>query len=47
MDTPLKCAECGEPATVENGEVKRTCGHDAAGVTADIEAVAYGQSSVE
>jgi hypothetical protein len=42
-----KCAECGRPATVENGEIERTCEHADAGVAADMEAVAYGVGGME
>lgn len=44
--TTYHCAECGKPATVEGGEVIRTCEHDGK-VIANIEAVATGQSQVK
>lgn len=37
----LKCSECGAPATVEDGQLVRTCEHDGP-VTADLSAVVYG-----
>jgi uncharacterized Zn finger protein (UPF0148 family) len=43
--TTYHCSECGAPATVEDGEVIRTCEHEAP-VIADIQAVASGESAV-
>lgn len=43
--TKLTCQQCGGRAWIEGGFVQRECTHSAAGVTADMEAVAYGVSS--
>lgn len=45
--TIYKCSECGEEVTVEDGVVKRTCEHEESVVIADLEAIAYGKSSLD
>lgn len=40
----LACKQCGASATVVDGNVTRKCGHDEAGVTADLSATCYGES---
>ena len=47
MDTPHKCAECGEPVEVADGEIIRACAHEGSGVIAEMEAITYGQASLE
>lgn len=44
--TTYHCSECEAPATVEEGEVIRSCDHEAP-IIADIQAVATGESSVK
>lgn len=39
-----RCGKCSRPVIISGGEIVRACGHDDAGVTADISAVAYGKS---
>lgn len=41
----LTCKQCGGEARIEGASVVRACGHDGSGVTADMEAVAYGVGS--
>jgi len=47
MENIHKCAECGEEVKVEGDVITRTCEHTEAAITADMEAVAYGKSSLE
>lgn len=41
----LSCKTCGAKAWLQDGAVARECVHTTDGVTADMEAVAYGQGS--
>jgi hypothetical protein len=45
--TTYRCAECGEPATVVDGVVVRTCSHDHAPIVADLHATAYGEGGTD
>ena len=47
MATTYTCAECGAKADVVEGEVVRTCEHVDAPVTADIQAVVYGEGGAQ
>jgi len=42
-----KCSECGGSVIVDGEEIARTCDHDEAAIVAEMEAVAYGISSLE
>ena len=42
-----KCAECDQPVVIEDGEVRRSCDHEDAGIVAEMEAVAYGVGGME
>lgn len=45
--TTYTCAECGGSVTVIDGEFNRPCGHDEAGIIADMKAVTYGVGGME
>jgi hypothetical protein len=45
--TTYKCAECGAVVTIVDGDPVRACEHSESVITADLQAVAYGQSSLE
>lgn len=45
QSTEYKCAECGAPATVDDGLVVRSCEHEGA-VTASVSATVYGQATL-
>jgi len=40
------CAECGDPVFLVDGVVYKPCGHTAAAVLANLEAILRGQSEV-
>lgn len=48
-DKPVvyRCAQCKAPANVTDGLIVRDCGHDTAGVTADLSATMKGIGSLE
>lgn len=45
MNTPCTCAECGQPVTVQDGEITRTCEHAESGVIASVTATVYGEAT--
>ena len=46
-ETKYKCSECEKKVVIKDGEPIRTCDHESAVITANIQAVAYGQSSLK
>lgn len=47
MDQKYYCAVCGKEATLFDGVIERTCEHDNEPIIAEMEAVAYGVSSMD
>jgi hypothetical protein len=45
--TEYKCKECSGPAEMVDGKINRDCGHNEAGITADISATLYGVGSMQ
>lgn len=46
--TPVvyRCAECKKLVVVSAGKVLRSCGHEEAGISAELTATVYSQSSL-
>lgn len=47
MEQKYFCAVCGQEVLLFDGVVERTCEHENQPVVADMEAVAYGISSMD